>query len=96
MPKRKIRKKRRTIREEKVAVIRMLVGSMEKTLKKMNANLEKLNGAVLNASLDAHFESLRCSSGNLSQVLEENRLTLSIMYRSYVIDKQKAEVERND
>ena len=83
-----------TIREKKVAVIRMLVGSMEKHHKQMNEDLEKYEGDVLKAVLDAHFESLRCSSGNLSLVLEEDRGALAIMYESVLIDEQIAKVRR--
>jgi hypothetical protein len=90
------RKKRITIRDKKVAVIRMLVGSMEKHHKQMNEDLEKYDGDILKAVLDGHFESLRCSSGNLSLVLEDDRKALAIMYESVLIDKQVAEVERND
>jgi hypothetical protein len=85
--------KRKTIREKKVAVIQMLVSSMEKTHKQMNEDSEKYSGEVLKAVLDAHFEKLRCDSGNLNFVLEGNRLTLSIMYESVLIDKQIAAVK---
>ena len=81
---------RKTIREKKVAVIRMLVGSMEKHLKQMNEDLEKYDGDILKAVLDAHFESLRCSSGNLSLVLEDDRRALAIMFGSSEMDKRAA------
>ena len=81
-------KKRPTIRMKKVAVIRMLVDSMEKTVKKMNTDLEKHSSEVSNALLDAHFESLRVRSGNLNLVLENERSTLSILYKSTMMAKQ--------
>ena len=76
----------------------MLVGSMEKYLKQMNADLEKYDGNILKAVLDGHFEGFRCDSGNLSLVLEEDRNALAIMYESTEIDKQISEVksEMND
>jgi hypothetical protein len=86
--------KRKTIREKKVAVIHMLVSHMEKTHKQMNADLEKYDGDVLKAVLDAHFESLRCSSGNLSLVLEEDRRALAIMYESVLMDEQVSSLEK--
>jgi len=87
--------KRKTIREKKVAIIQMLVGSMEKHRKQMIADLEKYkhDKEILNAVLDGHFESLRCSSGNLSLVLEEDRRALAIMYESTEMDKEIAAVK---
>jgi len=84
---------RKTIREKKVAVIQMLVGHMEQTHRQMNEDLEKYDGDILKAVLDGHFEGLRCSSGNLSLVLEEDRNALAIMYESVLIDEQVATVE---
>ena len=82
-----------TIREKKGAVIRMLVGHMEKVRKQMDADLEKYDGDVLKAVLDGHFEGLRCSSGNLSLVLEEDRNALAIMYESTEMDKRAAAIK---
>lgn len=86
--------KRKTIREKKVAVIQMLVTSMENHHKQMNEDLEKYkhDKEILDAVLDAHFESLRCSSGNLNLVLEGDRRTLAIMYESTEMDKEIAVV----
>lgn len=73
----------------------MLVGSMEKHHKQMNEDLEKYKDQkeIREAVLDGHFESLRCSSGNLSLVLEDDRNALAIMYESVLIDKQVAEIK---
>ena len=71
----------------------MLVDSMEKHHKQMNADLEKYDGDILKAVLDGHFESLRCSSGNLSLVLEEDRNALAIMYESTEIDKRVSDIK---
>ena len=86
--------KRKTIREKKVAIIQMLVGSMEKHRKQMIADLEKYkhDKEILDAVLDGHFESLRCSSGNLNLVLEGDRRTLAIMYESTEMDKEAAAI----
>jgi len=83
---------RKTIREKKVAVIRMLVGKMERTHRQMNEDLEKYkhDKEILDAVLDGHFEGLRCSSGNLSLVLEEDRRALAIMFEATEMDKRAA------
>ena len=86
---------RMTIRKKKVAVIQMLVSKMERVHKQMNADLEKYDdGDILKAVLDGHFESLRCSSGNLSLVLEDDRRALAIMYESSEMDKRAAAIQR--
>jgi len=85
---------RTTIREKKVAVIQMLVGKMERTHRQMNEDLERYEGDVLKAVLDGHFEGLRCDSGNLSLVLEDDRRALTIMYESSEMDKRADAIQR--
>lgn len=87
--------KRKTIREKKVAIIQMLVGSMWKHLEQMNIHLKEYDGELLNAFLDSHFESIRCSSGNLSLVLENDRQALAIMFESVELDKKIAKVKES-
>ena len=81
--------KRITIREKKVAIIREQVKHMHETLAKLNIDDSKYNEdkELWQATMDAHFESLRVSSGNLSLVLEDDRNALAILYESALMDK---------
>lgn len=89
---------REIIRSKKVRVIRMFVGSMKKTLEAMEKDIKEYDGidkVMLEASLDAHFEKLRCDSGNLNQVLEDNRMALAIFIESIEIDQKVALIADN-
>lgn len=71
---------RKTIEQKKVAIIKMFIEKMNETLKEMNTDLDGQTGETLTAFLEAHFEKLRCDSGNLNQVLEENRMVLDLFF----------------
>lgn len=73
----------------------MLVGCMKKSLAEMEQDIKKYEGVdkiLLDVTQDAHFEKLRCDSGNLNEVLEDNRIALSIMFESTEIDQQISEM----
>jgi len=69
----------------------MFVGSMKKSLEAMEKDIKEYDSVdkvMLEVLLDAHFERLRCDSGNLNQVLENNRIALDIFIEGIEIDKQ--------
>ena len=77
--------KRITIREKKVTVVRMLIGTLKKSLELMEQDIkryEDTDKVLLEVTMDAHFEKIRCDSGNLNEVLENNRIALNIMFEA--------------
>lgn len=79
---------RKTIRYKKLAVINMFIEQMNKTLKEIKQDIGIEKGDILEARLEAHFEKIRCDSGNLNQVLEDNRYVLNIFFEGIEIDEK--------
>ena len=72
-----------TIQEKKITVTRMFVAKLNKTLELMNNDLEQEKGELLKALLAAHFEMMRCDSGNLNEILEGNRFILNLFFDGF-------------
>ena len=85
-----MKSKRITIRDKKVKIIRMFVNTMKKSLAEMEQDIKTYEGDKMlsEAMQDAHFEKLRCDSGNLNEVLEDNRMALSIFFETIELDRQ--------
>ena len=92
-----------TIREKKVAIIREQVKHMHETLTKLNVDDAKYGKGhpYWDVKMDAHFESLRVSAGNLSLVMDDDCRALAVMYefvkvgeRISVVDQAIEEVQK--